>query len=152
MPDLYELSVTRRIAASPETVWRVFTERTADWFCPRPWTTPEVDWNLRPGGRADVTMASPEGERHSYRGVFLEVEPHRRLVSTSAMTEGWAPQPGEMNFVRIDTFEPDGDGTRYTARARHWTEAALQAHREMGFERGWAVVADQLAELAEQTR
>ena len=86
MSDPHELSVTRLIKASPEAVWRIYTERTRDWFCPRPWTTPEVHFDLRPGGRADVTMQSPEGERHSYRGVFLEVLPNRKLVSTSALS------------------------------------------------------------------
>lgn len=149
MTGSHELSVTRLIQASPETVWRVYTERTREWFCPRPWTTPEVDFDLCPGGRANVILASPEGERHPYEGVFLEVEPGRRLVSTGAMTEGWVPQSGDMNFVRIDTFEPEGDGCRYTAVARHWEAKSVQAHREMGFEQGWGAVAAQLAELAE---
>lgn len=142
-----ELSVTRFIAASPEAVWTAWTTRTEDWFTPRPWTT-KADFDLRPGGRSDVVMTSPEGESHSYRGVFLEIVPNRRIVSTGAMTEGWVPQPGDMNFVRIDTFEPEGDGTRYTARALHWDEKAAATHREMGFEQGWGLVADQLAEIA----
>jgi len=147
--DLYELSVSRFIKASPETVWRAWTRHGTEWFTPRPWSTVSVDHDLRPGGRADVVMQSPEGERHEYRGVVLEVEPGRRLVTTGAFTEGWIPQPGEMNFVRIDTFEPEGDGTRYTARARHWDEKAMQAHRDMGFEPGWGAAADQLAQVAE---
>lgn len=149
MSDLHELSVSRLIKASPETVWRVYVERTGEWFCPRPWTTPVVDWDLRVGGRANVAMQSPEGERHPYAGVFLEVEPGRKLVSTGALAEGWIPQAGDMNFVRIDTFEPEAGGTRYTARARHWDAGALTAHQAMGFEGGWGAVADQLAELAE---
>ena len=36
--------------------------------------------------------------------MFLEVVPGRKLVSTSAFTESWVPQAGDMNFVRIDTF------------------------------------------------
>ena len=147
MADLFELSVSRVFKASPETVWKAFTEHGTEWFTPRPWTTPQVDYDLRPGGRADVVMQSPEGERHEYRGVVLEVEPGRRIVTTGAMTEGWVPQPGEMNFVRIDTFEPEGDGTRYTARARHWDEKAMLAHRDMGFELGWGAAADQLGDL-----
>jgi len=143
------LSVTRFIAASPDVVWTTYVERGTEWFTPRPWTTPQVDFDVRPGGRANVTMASPEGERHSYRGVFLEVVPNRRLVSTGAMTEGWIPQAGDMNFVRTDTFEPEGDGTRYTATARHWDEKAAATHHEMGFEQGWGAAADQLAALAE---
>lgn len=149
MSDHFELSVTRLIQASPEAVWKIYVERTGEWFCPRPWTTPVVDWDLRPGGRANVEMQSPAGERHAYSGVFLEVVPGRRLVSTGALTEGWLPQAGEMNFVRIDTFESEGEGTRYAAVARHWDEKAMQTHRAMGFEQGWGAVADQLAELAE---
>lgn len=149
MSDRRELGVTRLIQASPETVWRIYTERTAEWFCPRPWTTPVVDWDLRAGGRCNTTLQSPEGERHSYEGVFLEVDPGRRLVSTGAMSAGWTPQNGDMHFIRIDTFEPEGDATRYTARALHWTAEAADKHRAMGFEAGWGAVADQLAELAE---
>lgn len=143
------LSITRHIKAPPETVWRVFTERATEWFTPRPWTTPEVVYDLRPGGRADVVMQSPEGERHAYRGVVLDVEPGRRIVVTGAMTEGFEPQAGDMNFVRTDTFEPEDGGTRYTARAAHWDPAAAAKHKEMGFEGGWGAAADQLAELAE---
>jgi uncharacterized protein YndB with AHSA1/START domain len=55
-----------------------------------------------------------------------------------------------MNFVRIDTFEPEGDGTRYTARARHWDDKAMKSHAEMGFEPGWGAAADQLGEVAER--
>ncbi|MDK2748600.1 MAG: SRPBCC family protein [Brevundimonas sp.] len=149
MSGRFELGVTRLIQASPEAVWKIYVERTVEWFCPRPWTTPVVDWDLRTGGRANVEMQSPEGERHAYSGIFLEVVHGRRLVSTGALTEGWVPQAGEMNFVRIDTFEPEGEGTRYTAVARHWDEKAMQTHRAMGFEKGWGAVADQLAELAE---
>lgn len=149
MADPRELSVTRLIRASPQTVWKVYVERTAEWFCPRPWTTPVVDWDLRVGGRANVEMASPEGERHPYSGVFLEVVPGSKLVSTGALTEGWVPQTGDMNFVRIDTFEVEAGGTRYTSTARHWDEKAAETHRTMGFEQGWGAVADQLAALAE---
>lgn len=146
----HELRVTRFIKASPDAVWKAFTEHGTEWFTPRPWTTPRVDYDLRPGGRADIAMQSPEGELHEYRGVVLEVEPGRRIVTTGAMTEGWVPQPGDMNFVRIDTFEPEGDGTRYTALARHWDEKAAGSHRQMGFEQGWGAAADQLAEVAER--
>lgn len=149
MADLHELSVSRLIKASPDTVWRAWAEHATEWFTPRPWTTHSVDYDLRPGGRADIVMQSPEGERHAYRGVVLEVEPGRRIVTTGAMTEGWVPQPGEVNFVRIETFEPEGDGTRYTARARHWDEKAMQTHSDMGFETGWGAAADQLGEVAE---
>ena len=146
----HELSVSRYIAAPPQFVWRAFVDHGTEWFTPRPWTTPEVQYDLYPGGRANIRMRSPEGKEHEYLGVMLEVIMGRRLVCTGAMTEGWTPKVSDMNFVRIDSFDPEGDGTRYTALARHWDEAGAKKHAEMGFAEGWGIVTDQLAEVAER--
>lgn len=43
----------------------------------------------------------------------------------------------------------EGDGTRYTATCRHWTETDCQRHAEMGFTDAWSACADQLKALAE---
>jgi len=145
--DNLELSVTRFIDAPPEVVYRVWTERTTEWFVPKPWTTPTVEFDLRPGGRSFVVMRSPEGEDMPMEGVFLEVVPGRKIVSTDAFKPGWTPQ--EAFMVAVTTFEPEGGGTRYTARALHWSEEARKRHEEMGFQQGWGQVADQLAEIAE---
>ncbi|MBB5188339.1 uncharacterized protein YndB with AHSA1/START domain [Zhongshania antarctica] len=42
-----------------------------------------------------------------------------------------------------------GQGAGYTASARHWNEAAMKRHAQMGFAEGWAMVVEQLAALAE---
>ena len=148
MSEVYELKVERWIEAPVEIVWRAFIDHATEWFTPRPWTTPQVTYDLWPGGRADVVMQSPEGERHGYRGVVLEVVPQQRLVTTGALTEGWVPQSDPMNFVRLDLFEAEGDLTLYRAIARHWDEAGMKTHQEMGFETGWGMAADQMCEIA----
>ncbi|MFW2829273.1 SRPBCC family protein [Sphingomonas sp. ID0503] len=144
---MFELSVTRFIAAPPELVYRIWTERTTEWFAPRPYQVTTAEFDLRPGGRSFIVMKSPEGEEMPMEGVFLEVVPNERLVTTDALAPGWVPQGPFM--VAITTFEREGAGTRYTARARHWTEEACKQHEAMGFETGWGQVADQLAEIAE---
>lgn len=140
-----ELSVTRHIAAPPDIVWQVWTEQTADWFCPKPWTVTIDEMDLRPGGRSALTMHGPDGERFPNEGVFLEVVPGRRIVSTDAYAAGWVPQKPFM--TSITTFEPEDGGTRYTATARHWDADSMKTHEEMGFAEGWGTVADQLAAL-----
>lgn len=145
--DVYELSITRHIAASPEAVYRVWTERPREWFAPRPYTTPVVEWDLRPGGRSHVVMRAPDGTEMPLDGMFLEVVPGRRLVFTDAFTADWMPQGPFM--VAIVTLEPENGGTRYTALVRHWTEEARRQHEAMGFHDGWTAVAGQLAALAE---
>jgi uncharacterized protein YndB with AHSA1/START domain len=155
MKDGLELSVTRHIDAPPQLVWRVWTERLEEWWAPRPWKTRLLALELKPGGRFDFEMEGPEGERHPGEGVVLEAVPGERIVTTNAFAAGWEPRSdmaSDCDFpcVTIVTLEAEGSGTRYTARVRHWSEAAVKAHEAMGFEPGWNAVAAQLAELAEQ--
>jgi uncharacterized protein YndB with AHSA1/START domain len=142
-----ELEISRHIAAPPETVYRVWTERLPEWFAPRPWTISVSEQDYRPGGRTFVTMRSPEGQEFPNEGVFLEIVPNEKIVFTDAFKAGWEPQGPFM--VAVFTFEPADGGTFYRARARHWSEEMLKQHEQMGFETGWAQCAAQLAELAE---
>ncbi|MET0240484.1 MAG: SRPBCC family protein [Sphingobium sp.] len=142
-----ELSVTRYIAAPPEKVWHVMIERQTEWWCPKPWTTEVVEQDRRPGGREALIMRGPGGEAMPAEGIYLAYEPGKRFVTTDAITADFSPAgPFMIGFWEI---EPEGEGTRYTARARHWTDEALAQHRDMGFAEGWGICADQLAALCE---
>jgi uncharacterized protein YndB with AHSA1/START domain len=146
----WTLSVTRHIAAPPEVVWKIMTERTAEWWCPRPWRTEIVAQEWRTGGRTVTIMHGPNGETSGGEGIFLEVTPNQRFVFTDAVIKAdgrWMPQPAFM----IGGFEVSAEkgGTRYLAWARHWDEETCKRHEEMGFIGGWQAVADQLATLAE---
>jgi uncharacterized protein YndB with AHSA1/START domain len=143
----HELSVTRLIDAPVDLVWRIATERLAEWWCPRPWTTEIVEQDWHPGGRSAMIMRGPDGEEHPMEGVFLEVTPGRRFVFTDAFKAGWIPQTAFM--VGWFEFADEGGQTRYTAGARHWTAEAKAQHEAMGFVEGWGKVAEQLAALAE---
>lgn len=143
----HNLSVSRHIAAPPDIVWTIMTERLAEWWCPRPWRTEIVALDWRPGGRSAMVLRGPEGEAHVLEGVVLEFTPNRRFVFTDAFGEGWVPRGPFM--TGIFEVEPEGEGTRYTATARHWDVASCHRHEEMGFYDGWNAVAEQLAELAE---
>lgn len=143
-----ELAIERIIDAPTDVVWRVWTERMEDWFCPKPWRVEVTALELRPGGRSSMVMRGPNGEEHPQEGIVLDVVPERRIVSTDAFTGDWEPAGPFM--VAIWEMEPiEGGRTRYRAAARHWTEAARKQHEDMGFEAGWNACTDQLAELAE---
>jgi uncharacterized protein YndB with AHSA1/START domain len=144
----HELVLTRLIDADPMDVYRCWTEPELmkQWFTPRPWTTPVIENDVRPGGSSFILMRGPEGEEHPNRGVYLEVDPGRKLVTTDAYTEAWVPS--EKPFMTaILTFEPEGGQTRYTAIARHWTAEDRQAHEQMGFHEGWGKATDQMEAL-----
>ena len=143
----YELSVTRYIDAPPEKVWDVMTNRTEEWWCPKPWRAEVVEQQWRPGGRSCIRMHGPDGEEVLGEGVFLEVSPGKRFVFTDAVDHQWLPQNPFM--IGVMEIAREGSGTRFTGSARHWSEEAFKQHKAMGFEEGWAAMAAQLAELAE---
>ena len=144
---MHELSVTRFIAAAPEKVWDVMANRQEEWWCPRPWSIEMIAQERRAGGRSAMIMRGPEGEEMPQEGIFLAWEEGRRFVTTDAVTSDFRPAGPFM--VGIWEIEPEGDGTRYTASARHWSEETMRQHAEMGFEEGWSACAAQLAELCE---
>lgn len=143
----HELSITRHIAASPEKVWHVMTERTSEWWCPKPWRAVFDKLDKRPGGASLVTMYGPDGEVTPHNGFVLAWDEGKRFAFTDAIQGDL--QPSGPFMLGIWAIEPDGEGTKYTACARHWTPESMAHHAEMGFAEGWGVCADQLKELCE---
>lgn len=146
MSDL-ELSVTRYIDAAPDRVWHAMVERQDEWWCPTPWRA-EIDrQERRPGGRCEMTFHGPDGETMPQNGIYLAFDEGRRFVTTDAVTGDFEPAGPFM--IGVWEVEPEGEGTRYTATARHWTRETLEEHKAMGFKDGWGACADQLKALCE---
>ena len=145
----FDLVLERVIDASPEKIYRAYTDPAilSQWFAPKPWSISDAVIEPKVGGRFNFVMHGPDGERFPNSGVFLEVVPNRRLISTDAFTPDWKPAGQPFMVARIE-LEPTGDGkTKYTATASHWSEVTMKQHEEMGFHEGWGQVADQLAEI-----
>ncbi|HEU4621700.1 MAG TPA: SRPBCC family protein [Burkholderiaceae bacterium] len=144
----HELSLVRTINASPDKVFRAWTEPELlmQWFTPKPWTVASAELDVRPGGTQLVVMRSPEGREFPNRGVYLDVVKNERIVFTDAYTSAWVPSEKAF-FTAVITFEDDAGKTKYTARVLHWNEADRLTHENMGFHQGWSMATDQLEEL-----
>lgn len=142
-----ELSITRYIHAPPAKVWDILANRQEEWWCPKPWSIEMIAQERHAGGRSAMMMRGPNGEEMPQEGIFLEWSEGKRFVTTDAVDADF--QPTGPFMVGIWEIEPERTGTRYIARARHWTEEAMKQHEEMGFEEGWGACADQLKALAE---
>jgi uncharacterized protein YndB with AHSA1/START domain len=147
--NIHELSLTRLLRAPRRAVWRCWTEPALlqQWFTPRPWTTPVVEVDVRPGGESYMIFRGPGGEEFPNRGVYLEVVPEERIVFTDAYTGGWRPTAKPFMTGIVTMADEDG-GTRYTASARHWNAQDLRRHDQMGFHEGWGKAVDQLEAVA----
>ncbi len=146
----HELVLDLILNAPADKLYRCFTEADLlkQWFAPKPWSIKSVDIDVRPGGRMNFVMASPEGQEFPNSGIYIEVIPNKKVVTTDAITPDFRPA-GPFMVAEV-TFEDLGDGTtRYRAVARHWSEETKKQHEAMGFEPGWTQTAKQMEELAQ---
>lgn len=151
----HDLTLNRRLNASPANVWRCWTEPELlkQWFAPKPVETIVAEIDPVPGGRFNTVMRVPDHGDMAGQGCILVADPARRLAWTNCLTEGFRPAArgtGEFDFpfsVEI-VFTPDGDGCRYDVTVRHLTEADRDTHDRMGFADGWGAATTQLEALA----
>ncbi|RYG38514.1 polyketide cyclase [bacterium] len=142
-----ELVISRVLNAPRDLVYRAWTnpDLLSKWWTPRPWSTPVVEMDLKPGGVFRTVMKDPEGNEYPNAGVFLEVTSDK-IVFTDAFTPGWFPNPDPF-ILAIITFEEEDGKTRYTARVRHFSVEAKEKHEEMGFHDGWGTGLSQFEEI-----
>ncbi|MFD0849185.1 SRPBCC family protein [Sphingosinicella xenopeptidilytica] len=140
-----DLVLEREIDVPVELVWEAWTtpDSIKEWFCPKPWSVSSCEIDLRPGGKFNTVMRSPEGQEFPNSGCYLEVVPNQRLVFTDTLLPGFRPAPKPF-FTAALLLEPTATGTRYTAIAIHGNEETRKQHEEMGFHEGWGTVVDQL--------
>ncbi|WNZ11625.1 SRPBCC domain-containing protein [Streptomyces sp. 11x1] len=130
------VTVERRIAARPETVFSFFADRDR-WLS---WMGKDGEFSFEPGGSYRTNV----NRDHVAEGRFVEIDPPKRLV----FTWGWAeddemPVPPGSTTVEI-TLEPVDGGTLLRLVHRGLpTPEARAAHEE-----GWAHYVDRLATVA----
>lgn len=144
-PGGLTLEIEAALAESPEQVFRCLTdpELLARWWGPHGFTTPEIDLDLRVGGRYRLTMRPPDGAAFHLAGEFLEIEPPQRLAYTFRWEE---PVPDDRETVAVLGLRATNDGSRVSLRqAGFATEERVALHRS-----GWTDSFDKLRELLEQ--
>lgn len=137
------IELQRRFRASPEALFRAWTEPSAlrEWWCPPGWVASDIAIDLRVGGRYRIAMASAgSGDALAVAGEFLEVAPPQRLVYTWCW-EGAFPDAAP-TLVTVE-LHAAGDETLLTLRHdRFASPAARQQHRT-----GWLAACNRLDRL-----
>ena len=149
-----ELVIERVFDAPRELVWKAWTEPEAmmQWWGPKGYTTPHSEMDLRVGGKWLSCMRSPDGQDIWGVGVYREVVPLERIVTTDSFSdehgnvvpashygmEGDFP----LEMLITVTFEDLGGKTKMTLR-----HAGLPAgEHQAGANQGWSESLDKLAE------
>ena len=144
----YELVLRRKFDAPRELVWKAFTqaEHVAQWFGPKGFTTRVEELDLRVGGKTRYVMVGPDGTEYPAQGVFLEIVPGERFVSTDEFGED---HPGDTfgGMVVTAIFADKNGATELTLRISHQSAEDRQKHEQMGVLVGWHSSFDCLSEL-----
>ncbi|RZL65221.1 MAG: polyketide cyclase [Variovorax sp.] len=149
-PETHDLFISRLLRAPRAAVWNAWSDpdRLRVWWCPQPWTTEVLAFDMRPGGAFHTLMQGPDGGKSDNPGSFLEVVPQSRIAVTSMLLADWRPAAPWMPFSAVITMADEGEGTRYTATVMHPDAATRDRHEAMGFFEGWNICIDQLDSFA----
>jgi uncharacterized protein YndB with AHSA1/START domain len=138
-----ELVITRVFAATPDLVFRCWTdpEQLAGWWGPTGFAAESVTADVTAGGAWRVGLRnSADGARHWCGGVYLEVVPPRRLVFSFA----WDGEPGsgdtEDTLVTVTFAERDGKTEMTFRQSGFRTDTSREEHTG-----GWRECFDDLA-------
>jgi uncharacterized protein YndB with AHSA1/START domain len=109
LPTDEQILITREFDAPRRLVWKAWTtpELVRRWWHAKRGEMTVAEIDLREGGRWRYAMVTPDGMEVAFHGVYREVVPEERLVSTEVY-EG-VPNGEEGATVNTATFaEADG--------------------------------------------
>jgi len=142
-PSDQEFVTTRVINASCPLVFEAWTDpqHLPHWMLgPENWTMPVCTVDLRPGGAWHFVWRKPDGTEMGMRGVYREVVPPQRLVSTESWGGKW---PETLNTV---TLAKASGGTALKLAIHYPSRAARDAALGTGMKEGMSPMFDRLDE------
>ena len=146
MPSEREIAMTRVFDAPRRLVFDAYTkpELLKRWAGGPPgWNLAVCEVDLRVGGAWRWVIEGPDGQRMGLGGVYLDVVPPERLVSSEAYDEPW--YEGEATSM-IVLVERDGR-TTLTTTVRYASQAVRDGVLKTGMSQGFAAGLDRMAEL-----
>lgn len=149
MASELEVVVTRTFDAPAGLVFEAWTkpEHLREWMGPRGYANVVFEVDLRPGGAYRFVQRDPDGREHAFHGVYREVAPPHRLVSTFVY-EG-APEHEALNTLVLR--EENGKTvaaitTRFQSAAHR--DGMLGSGMERGMSQSFARLDDALPRYA----
>lgn len=138
-----EIVITREFKAPRALVWKVWNEpeHIANWFGPQGFDTRVKSQDFRTGGKWEYVMTGPDGVEYPFGGVYVEVDPIEKVVSTDEFGDEFTERNPEMSMPKITSvttfFEDHGATTRVVIKTLHATAEDRKKHEDMGVEAGW---------------
>lgn len=157
MTESRTLRIVRQLAASPEAVFRAWTDPTQlGWFAHRPPRTPTTV-DLRVGGVWRLHMVESDERDYMTGGVYREIVPPERLRFSWGAVGGWpALDPDDLDAVPTITVEltETGGGTAMVVTVEfpdQFSDDDVRVWLGWGISDGWAQTIDRLGPYLSST-
>jgi uncharacterized protein YndB with AHSA1/START domain len=128
------LQIKRTLKASRERAFKAWTDPAAlkSWFVHPEYETPDVQVDLRVGGRYKITLRKPpDGDPFNVSGTYREIRAPEKLVFTWA----WSHNPDESEtVVTVDFRDLGGTTEMVLSHDLFKTEERRDEHQK-----GWAL-------------
>lgn len=149
-----EIIITREFSAPRQLVWDVWTkpEHVAKWFGPKGFTTRVDELNFTVGGRSAYVMIGPDGTEYPSHGIFKEIVPIEKIVTTDEFGDGFEEIESMKNvdlpeiLTQTYLFDDLGERTKLTIIVDHPTVEDRKKHEAMGVIEGWNSSLDKIEE------
>jgi uncharacterized protein YndB with AHSA1/START domain len=146
LPTDEQILITREFDAPRHLVYRAWTtpELVKRWWSGRQGETTTVEIDLRVGGRWRYVMVAAGGVEVAFHGVYQEIVPNERIVTTQLFEVPGAPE--DQGVLNVVTFAEVGGRTVLTLLV----QAHSRQERDMIMASGMEVGMQQQLELLEQ--
>lgn len=136
-----KLVIERNFDASPEQVWKAWTEPEYldQWWAPLPWRAETKSMNFSAGGRWLYAMVGTNEERQWCCVDYTRIDEGKSFDTIGAFCDEHGNRNNEMPEMKWNLrFADSGTGTKVTIEVSFNSEADLEKIIEMGFQEGFA--------------
>lgn len=153
------VELSRKFSAPVERVWKAWAdpELVKQWWGPETYTCPSAKLDVRPGGKSILAMKGPDGKVQYSGGVYSEVVPNKKIVSTDQFMDkdgnymspkdaGMPGQWGDRMEVTVDFKSLDANESEIKI-----SHQGIPAEMHDDCVQGWSSSIDKLQRLVEHS-
>lgn len=150
-PEL-DILIRRNFNSARIELFNAWTDPKAvsNWWGPKEFSTSVTELNLTPGGKWRYVMYGPDGNEYPIVGVFSEIHPPHKIVTT----DGWEEDPKKLTGLTVTAYfdEISTKQSELTLIISHKSPNDRIEHEKMGVVAGWNSSFDCLDEYLAESK
>ncbi|MBA3705189.1 MAG: SRPBCC domain-containing protein [Bacteroidetes bacterium] len=135
-----KITITRMFDATPEQVWRAWTEKDLldQWWAPKPWRAETKTMDFKEGGYWLYAMVGPDNTKHWARADYKKIDTNKSFQAVDSFCDESGNKNTNVPSMNwMNEFHATERGTKVIVEITFKSESDLEKIMEMGFEAGF---------------